>query len=219
MYVMHIGVFDTGLGGHIIAKYFQADFPKCTIVLATDTQHFPYGSRSQKEIVELTDSAIQPLLKSCDIIVLACNTATAAAIDILRIRYPNTSFIGVEPMIKPAATASKSGIIAICATPATLKSERYLKLKQKYAANFTVLEPNCSSWAENIENGVEFENEVRKTINKLCNEGADVILLSCTHYHTIKDFINLTAGDRATVLEPSEALSRRVRKLIEIRQL
>lgn len=213
--MIKIGVFDSGIGGKTIADKLQADIPDADILYVDDRAHVPYGDRTKEEIIRLTEAAIQPLLNaSCDVIVLACNTATAAAIEHLRSAYPDTPFVGLEPMIKPAASLTRSNIIAVCATPATLSSERYKTLNREYGSHLTILEPDCSKWATMIEHNEVDHDAVRNTIQKVLSNGADVIVLACTHYHWIKDEITQIAADRAVVIEPSEGISKRVRSYL-----
>jgi len=208
---MKLGIFDSGIGGQAVASALQKAFPNASILVINDRENIPYGSKSPVEIISLTETAIQPLLRhGCDIIVLACNSATAAAIETLRKRYPHQKFIGIEPMIKTAAALTKSGMIAVCATPATLSSERYHELIKKYGTHLEILEPDCSQWAYWIENNNLNRLHVKETVEDVCRRGADVIILGCTHYHWIKDFINKLAAGRARVIEPSEAIAQRV---------
>jgi len=214
---MKIGVFDSGIGGKAIADRLQADYPNSEVMYVDDSKNVPYGSRTQDDIVRLTDAAIQPLLdEACDVIVIACNTATAAAIEILKDTYPGTPFIGLEPMVKPAALLTKSGVIAICATPFTLKSGRYSSLKENYASDVVVLEPDCSEWASMIETNHTDTQEIAEAINAVCVAGADVIVLACTHYHWIKEEIIKIADGRAKVIDPSDAISHRVADVLGI---
>lgn len=215
---MKLGIFDSGIGGEAVAAALQVTFPKATIVTVNDRAHMPYGNKSQQEVIHLTDTALQPLLdNTCDVIILACNTATALAIDTLRQTYPNQLFIGIEPMIKTASQLTQSRTIAMCATPATLSSERYKNLQKKYAQNLTILEPDCSEWAYLIENNLINRTHVIRQITSTCDQGADVIVLGCTHYHWIKDLIIELAAGRAKVIEPSEAIGRRVQELLDLR--
>lgn len=213
---MKLGVFDSGIGGEAVAAALRMYFPDASLVVVNDHAHVPYGSKSPQEILALTDAAIQPLLVAdCDIIILACNSASAAAIETLRERYPSQPFIGLEPMIKPAAALTKTGIIAVCATPATLSSARYRRLVQTYAKDIRIIEPDCSKWASMIENNQINQRQIGQTIDDCCAHGADVIVLACTHYHWIKDLIAAAAQTRAIIIEPSEAIGRRVRQLME----
>ncbi len=119
-------------------------------------------------------------------------------------------------MVKTASELTKTGKIVVCATPATLASSRYSELVQKYAAHLTIIEPDCSEWAYLIENNQLNRSHVEKQITNACDNGADTIVLGCTHYHWIKDLITeLTAG-KASVIEPSEAIGRRVKQLLEL---
>ena len=214
---MRIGVFDSGIGGEAVAASLRREFPHADIMTVSDREHVPYGTRPTEEIIELTEAAIAPLLQSgCDVIVLACNTATAAAIETLRERHPTQPFIGLEPMLKPAAALTKTGVIAVLATPATLGSERYLAAKHAYAANLTVVEPDVSDWADLIESSTVNQERIESVINECLEAEADMIVLGCTHYHWIKHEIAETAGMKAVVLEPSEAIARRVRELLNL---
>jgi glutamate racemase len=215
---MKLGIFDSGIGGQTIAASLQKEFPNAEITTVNDRKNVPYGDKTPKEVISLTDTAIQPLLKAgCDIIVLACNTATALAISNLRERYPTQMFIGIEPMIKTAASLTKTNVIAVCATPATLNSERYKQLIEKYGTHLVVIEPDCSTWAYMIEHNQINEQEIKQIIEDVCLQSADVIVLGCTHYHWIKDLIVQLADGRAKVIEPSDAIGKRVRELLKLR--
>jgi glutamate racemase len=212
---MKLGVFDSGIGGEAVAAALARTFPQAVIHTVNDHEHVPYGDKLKGEVIVLTDKTIQPLLaEGCDIIIIACNTATALALEWLRKWYPNQKFIGIEPMIKTAANLTKKHTIAVCATRATLDSERYAELVQKYGSNLKIVEPDCSQWAYWIENDQLNRAHVKQIIDYVCGQGADVIVLGCTHYHWIKDLIITLAAGRAEVIEPSEAIGRRVQQLL-----
>lgn len=214
---MHIGVFDSGIGGEAVASDLALSFPSAKISTASDHAHVPYGTRTSQEIISLTDAAIQPLLTaSCDIIVIACNTATTVAIESLRLKYPDQKFIGLEPMVKSAPSLSKSGVIAICATPATLASKRYQQAKELYATKVRVFEPDCSDWAKLIEDNEMNQRIITTDMQECLEAGADVIVLGCTHYHWIKDDILEIVDGKAIVLEPTEAIVRRIKELLKL---
>ncbi len=214
---MRIGVFDSGIGGEAVAASLRQTFPGADIVTVNDKEHVPYGTKTKDKVIQLTTAAIQPLLEaSCDVIVIACNTATTQAIDFLRTSYPKQKFIGIEPMIKTAVKLTTSNTIVVCATTSTLSSDRYLHLKQEYASHCNILEPDCSDWARLIENNALNRSHVEHSIASACSQGADVIVLGCTHYHWIKDLIQEIASDTAVVIEPSEAIGRRVTQLLEL---
>lgn len=214
---MRIGIFDSGIGGEVIAASLSREFPDADIHVVNDRQNLPYGDKTGDEIIELTDRAIQPLLKqNCDIIILACNSATAEAITPLRHKYPTQLLIGLEPMVKPAVKLTKSGIIAVCATPATLNSERYRKLVNEHASHIKIIEPDCRNWAKMIEDNEIHEVDIKSTISQCLEQGADVIVLGCTHYHWIEELIKSIVRNDAVILEPSEAVARRVRVLLNL---
>ena len=211
---MRIGVFDSGIGGKAVAHDLAITFANANIVTINDREHVPYGSRSADEIISLTNEAIQPLiLGSYDYIVIACNTATAVAIEWLRAAYPSQVFIGLEPMVKPAASLTTTKALAICATPATLASDRYNALKKAYFKEITCIEPDCSSWASMIENSDINESLIAQTIESVLADGADVIVLACTHYHWIRELIERIADGRAAIIDPSEAVAKRIKQL------
>lgn len=210
---MNIGVFDSGIGGEAVANSLRNYFPEAKITLVNDRENLPYGDKTSHQIRLLTDAAIQPILGS-DVIVVACNSATTAAIEFLRGKYTNQKFIGIEPMIKPALNLTKTRIIGVCATPATLGSNSYRMLKDKYARNYQVVEPDCSNWAQMIENNDLNNSEVITVLDEMIANQVDVIVLGCTHYHWIKELIVEYVGPDIQVLEPSEAIGRRVSSLL-----
>jgi glutamate racemase len=213
---MKLGVFDSGIGGEAVAAALRITYPDAEILTVNDKVHVPYGDRAPDEVIRLTDAAIQPLLVAgCDVVILACNTATAIAIETLRRRYPTQKFIGIEPMIKTAARLTKTGTIAVCATPATLASARYHELIATYGSHLKVIEPNCQTWAYMIEHNQINHEIISDTITTALQEGADVIVLGCTHYHWIKDDILQLTKNQALVIEPSEAIGRRIKQLLD----
>lgn len=212
---MKIGVFDSGVGGLSMANAVKAALPNIEVVLKQDSEHMPYGLRQPAEILELVTPIFQEMVdEGCHVIVVACNTVTTTLIDELRERF-SIPLVGVEPMVKPAAALTKTGVIAVCATPTTLTSPRYAELKKKYAQNITVLEPDCSDWAGMIEHQRIDEEHIAERINEALDKDADVIVLACTHYHWIEDEIKGLAAGRAQVLQPEQAIIRRLKRVLE----
>ena len=212
---MRIGIFDSGIGGEAVAKTLRQLLPNAEIIPVNDHNNMPYGDRSPTEIIQLTKNALQPLLdKKCDAIIIACNTATTVAISDLRLTYPDINFIGIEPMVKPASMITLTRHIAVCATAGTLKSDRYNHLKELWAKNIEVIEPDCSNWAELIENNKSDEIDINSFVESISNHNVDVIVLGCTHYHWIKQRIINAVGPNVTVLEPSDAIAERVKRLL-----
>jgi len=214
-YIMaHIGIFDTGFGGRFAAKELAALRPRDTFSVVDDSVHLPYGDRSQNEIIALTDRAIQPLL-GCDVIVIACNTATTTAISRLRELHPDVRFVGFEPMVKTAAELTKSNAIAILATPATLLSPRFAALKQQWAKGIRVVEPDCSTWAAQIEAGFFAEKTAVDLALQLVTEGVDVMSLACTHYLYLQEAMQRTVGTKASVLSPLPAVNAQINRVLQ----
>ena len=214
---MKIGVFDSGRGGEFIAANLSQLLPELEFMVVNDHDNVPYGSRSEHEIIELTDAAIQPLITAkCPIIVIACNTATMAAIHILRKRYPHIEFIGTEPMIKPAAMSSQNRIVTMLATPHTIASTRYQQLKHSHGNNVVIHEPDTTEWASHIEHGRVDAIDL-EVVGKSVALGSDTIVLACTHYLALIDNLSRRFPS-VTVLEPSEAIANHLQKLVSRRE-
>lgn len=205
-----IGVFDSGIGGLSVTNAIKNAFPEYTIEYREDSKNVPYGTKTPDQIYKLITPIIKELAQKCDIIVIACNTVTTNLIHILRCDY-DVPFIGIEPMIKPATQLSATKKITVCATPATLKSKRYKYIKNTYAKHVTVYEPDCSDWSELIEKNKISKQLIKNDILPTLNNGSDVIVLGCTHYHWIEKEIIDIVGDKATVLQPEEAIISRLK--------
>ncbi|MEO8691336.1 MAG: aspartate/glutamate racemase family protein [Candidatus Saccharimonas sp.] len=210
---MHIGVFDSGRGGEIIGRYLEKLLPEHNFTVINDLDNVPYGEKSDDEVFSLTEKALKRLLASCPIIVIACNTATAAAIPRLREKYPATKFIGVEPMIKPAAAATKNRHITVLATPSTLRSSRYKDLKDRYASGVTIDEPNTRGWPKLIDDDKKQQIDLSEISDAAAN-GSDTIVLACTHFIDLYDILK-SQFPSAEILEPSDAIARQTAKLID----
>lgn len=211
-----IGIFDTGLGGRYAAQRLKRLRPHDEFIVVDDYAHVPYGSRTDDEIFELTNNAIRPLVMvRCDVIVIACNTATTTAIEKLRATHPGVPFVGFEPMVKTAARTTKTNKIAILATPVTLRSQRYKQLKRKWAAKCRVFEPDCSTWATLIENNTFDPVEAEQCIIDLIANDVDVVALACTHYIYLRDRLQDLAGTRATVIQPMESVNSQIANILE----
>jgi glutamate racemase len=209
-----IGVFDSGMGGLSVANAVKKALPDHTVIFKDDASHLPYGSKPPKEVLGYVIPILQEMIESgCEVIVIACNTVTTTLIEELR-SIISVPLVGIEPMIKPAAKLTKSGTIAVCATPTTLNSKRYQWLKETYAPDTTILEPDCSDWAFMIETKQVDRDKIRIRIDEACKAGADVIVLGCTHYHWIEDIIAETTAGRAEVIQPEQAIIQQLKRVI-----
>lgn len=209
---MTIGIFDTGYGGQLVHQRLTKLLPHAEFIVISDLANLPYGDKSKADIIKLTETAIQPLLKSCPIIVLACNTATATAIEHLRARYPKTQFVGFEPMIKTASEISQSRQIISLATAATRQAERYQHLVTNFATNLKITEPDTKAWASQIEAGHSEQIDLN-SVESAINAGADVVILACTHYLALEPKLRRILPARVQIIEPTEAVARQIKRL------
>jgi glutamate racemase len=189
-----------------------------------DSAHAPYGPRPTAEIVALSKVATEWLLAhGAKLIVVACNTATAAALETLRADYPQVPFVGMEPAVKPAAAATRSGRIGILATQTTLGSDRYQRLAERFADTSLVLEDPCIGLVPRIESGAwdtpETEALLRRLIDPMLAAGIDTLVLGCTHYPLVRPLIEQIAGPGVTIIDPAPAVARQVERVLAERGL
>jgi len=209
-----VGVFDSGIGALSVIKAIKQELPNLEIVYKDDKLHLPYGDKTVTEIYSFVRPIFQEFIdEGCQVIVIACNTVTTNLAPKLREEFP-VPMIGMEPAVKPAAEMTRSGIIAVCATPRTLSSERYAWLKREYAPNVKVLEPDCSDWAMMIEDNRVDRDKVAKTIDEVCLTGADIIVLGCTHCHWIEQLIKEVAANRARVIQPEKPVVHQLKRVL-----
>ncbi len=214
-----IGVFDSGSGGLSVLKEIIKLLPREEYVYFADTAYCPYGGKSPEAIrqrsMEITDFLLS---KGADIIVVACNTATAAAISALRERYP-VKFIGMEPAVKPAALSSETGVIGVLATEGTLKGSKYMTTKGLYEDNVKITERVGEGFVELVERGIldgpEAEATVRKSLQPLLDAGSDRIVLGCTHYPFLAGVIQRIAGPGVKVIDPAPHVARHLYEVME----
>jgi len=210
-----IGVFDSGVGGLSVVKAISSELPEVEVIFKNDAEHVPYGDRDVEQIYQFTKPIIKDLIEQgCQIIVVACNTVTTNLIDRLRGDF-KVPFVGMEPMIRPAAEMSRSGVIAVCATPRTLQSRRYAWLKENYANNVKVVEPDCSQWALMVETNQVDRQKISDIVEQVIGQQADVIVLGCTHYHWIEQEIKEHAAGRAAVLQPEIPVLEQLKSVLK----
>lgn len=227
--MVKVGFFDSGFGGLCILRAFQRRCPGVETEYIGDSEHCPYGNRSEEEIYQLSEACVKELLRrGCAMVVIACNTATAAAIDRLRAKYPEVPFVGIEPAIKPAALRSKSGVVAVLATRGAFNGRLYNETKARFAKNVNVIATVADEFVEEVEKlkgrGVEslsaakyarLEKIVRKRIEPLLAAGADKLVLGCTHFPHLKPLIEKVSAGRAEVIDPSEAVAAQAQRVME----
>ena len=217
-----IGIFDSGLGGLSVFWEIRKVLPEQSYVYYSDNAHCPYGEKTREYIIDRARTITRFLLeKGCEIIVVACNTATAAAIATLREEFP-VKFIGMEPAIKPAAQATKTGVVGVLATAGTLRATKYIDTRARWAQNVRIVEHIGQGFVELVEKGIttgpEAESTVRNSLMPLLDAGADMIVLGCTHYPFLSETISKVASeaypDRTIkIIDPAPAVARH---LIEV---
>lgn len=212
---MRIGVFDSGVGGLSVANAIEQALPEHEVLFRNDAEHVPYGTRELEEIYGFCEPIVRRLIEEdgCEVIVIACNTVTTNFIARLRAEF-GVPLVGLEPSVKPAAEASRSGTITVCATPRTLESPRYAWLKETYAKGVRVLEPDCSDWSSMIESNRVNIRHIAEIVDASIAAGADQIVLGCTHYHWIEDTIRACADGRAAVLQPERPVIEQLQRVL-----
>lgn len=213
--MVKIGVFDSGVGGQSVINAIKKQLPDLEILYETDRENLPYGGKTPDRLLELAVPKLKKLeTASCAVIVVACNSVTTTIISEVR-KIIKVPIVAVEPMIKPACDQTKTKKITVCATPATLASQRYKALVDEYAADIKVYQPNCSDWAFMIEHNQPNIKNIEADISESLEAGADVVVLACTHYHWIEEEIKQIANQYgASVIQPEEALVRQLKSVL-----
>lgn len=225
-----IGIFDSGVGALSVLRHIQARLPSEHLLCFADSGHAPYGGKSDAAIIERTlDIAAFLSTKNIKAIVVACNTATAAAIEALRQHYPQLIIVGVEPGLKPAAVFSKSGKAGVLATASTLASSRFIALRDQISTStgITFLTQACVGLVEQIEKGeldsAETIAMLERYVTPLLRGGADTLALGCTHYPFVQPAIEVIAQRESavpvTIIDTGEAVSRQLERLLQQRGL
>lgn len=238
--MIKIGVFDSGEGGLSVLKEITRLLPEAEYVYYSDNAHCPYGEKSPEYIQNRARAITERLLKEgADVIVVACNTATAAAISVLRAEYSDASsqevrdrvreltggrhdhicFIGMEPAVKPAALGTRTGVVGVLATAGTLKGSKYLKTKESVDDQVNVFEHVGRGFVELVEegrlSGSEAEDVVKASLGPLLSVGADIIVLGCTHYPFLLPVLQKVAGPDIRFIDPAPAVARQLVHVLE----
>ncbi|HEY8085727.1 MAG TPA: glutamate racemase [Methylophilaceae bacterium] len=216
-----IGVFDSGVGGLSVLRHIRTLLPHEELLYVADSTHAPYGSKSQEFIRERAITLADFLIaQGAKALVVACNTATAAAIETLREQY-KLPIIGMEPAVKPAAAATKTGVIGILATAGTLQSAQFAALLESYGQSVTVVTQAGHGLVECIERGELATDRIRSLLEgylrPLLEARADTIVLGCTHYPFVRPLIEKIVGREVTLIDTGAAVARQLQKrLVEL---
>ncbi|MBL4746710.1 MAG: glutamate racemase [Flavobacteriaceae bacterium] len=213
-----IGIFDSGIGGITICNEIMRLLPNENILYLADSKHAPYGEKSKKEILDLCIKNVEFLLnKDCKIIVVACNTATTNAIEILRETYP-IPFIGIEPAIKPAALKSQTNTIGVLATKGTLSSALFTKTSEKHLKKITLLERDGEGIVPLIESGqlesLKMDSLLKKQLQPMLDQNIDYLVLGCSHYPYLIPQLKKIVGPHVSIIDSGEAVAKQTQKIL-----
>jgi glutamate racemase len=214
-----IGVFDSGVGGLSVLRAIREELPTEEVIYFADQAHVPYGSRSLEEVRGFSIEITRFLLDlGAKIIVVACNTASAAALNELRLTFPEVPFVGMEPAVKPAARRTQSGVVGVLATPATFQGTLYASVVERYANNITIIQKTCPGLVAQIETGniddPLTEQILTDALSPMVDANADMVVLGCTHYPFVIPTVKRILGENITVIDPAPAVARQVRRLL-----
>jgi glutamate racemase len=214
-----IGLFDSGLGGLSVLRAIRAQVPHADLVYFGDNAHIPYGPRPLAEVRAFSEAITRFLLgQGAQVIVVACNTASAAALKYLRETFPGVSFVGMEPAVKPAAEQTQTKIVGVLATPATFQGELFASVVERFAQNVTVLQQICPGLVEQIEAGqiesVETEEMLRGWVEPMLAQNIDALVLGCTHYPFVIPVLERICGSGVRVIDPAPAVARQVGRVL-----
>jgi glutamate racemase len=215
-----IGIFDSGVGGLSVLRALREQMPNESIIYFGDQRHVPYGSRSMKQIQNFSEGITNFLLEqNAKIIVVACNTASAAALKYLRLTFPNVQFVGMEPAVKPAAEHTQTGKVGVLATPATFQGALYASVVERFANGVELLQSTCPGLVQQIEQGNLDGEETRKILEEslqpMLAKNIDTVVLGCTHYPFVIPIIQQTVGDNVRVIDPAPSVARQAGRLLE----
>jgi len=217
-----IGVFDSGVGGLSVLRSIREQMPEEDVIYFGDQGHVPYGPRSMGQIQDFSEGITRFLLDhDSKLIVVACNTASAAALTYLRRRFPAVSFVGMEPAVKPAAETTKTGKVGVLATPATFQGALYASVVERFGEGVELFQHTCPGLVSQIEKG-DLDSDATRVIledalHPMLEKNIDTVVLGCTHYPFVIPLIEQIVGDakRVRVIDPAPSVARQAKRLLE----
>jgi glutamate racemase len=215
-----IGVFDSGVGGLSVLRAIREQLPEEFVIYFGDQGHIPYGPRPMEQIRNFSEAITKFLLEeNAKMIVVACNTASAAALKYLREKFPDIPFVGMEPAVKPAAEQTHTGKVGVLATPATFQGALYASVVERFANGVELLQNTCPGLVQEIEqgnlNGRETRNILEDALGPMLARNIDTVVLGCTHYPFVIPLIQQIVGENVRVIDPAPAVARQVGKVLE----
>ncbi len=216
-----LGVFDSGVGGLSVLRALRQQYPAAAALYFADQGHVPYGPRPLEEVRAFSVAITRFLLaRGAETIVVACNTASAAALRHLRQEFPQTPFVGMEPAVKPAAEQTISGVVGVLATPATFQGALYASVVERFAQGVTVLQHTCPGLVAQIEAGRLDAPETRAILEDallpMLAQGIDTVVLGCTHYPFVIPLIRAIVGPQVRVIDPAPAVARQTGRMARL---
>jgi glutamate racemase len=219
-----VGVFDSGIGGVSVLRKIRDILPGEELVYIGDSIHLPYGEKSLDEIRQYTVGVVAFLkARGCKLVVIACNTASAAALSYVREQFPALPIIGMEPAVKPAAENTRSGVVGVIATTATFQGQLFASVVERFAGNVNVLQQPCPGLVQQIEAGEletpKTEKMLRSWLEPMLEKGMDELVLACTHYPFVLPLITRICGEQVNVIDPAPAVAKQTQRVLESLQL
>lgn len=213
-----IGIFDSGLGGLSVLKAFQAINPGYSVIYFADQYHVPYGPRTIDQIRNFSFRISEFLIDlGAEVIVVACNTASAASLHELRKMIPEKKFVGMEPAVKPAAERTNSGKVGVLATPATFQGKLYASVVERFAKDVKIYQDTCPGLVQEIEKGNLSGEETLTILNRailpMLEQGIDTLVMGCTHYPFVIPAIKKIVGEEIRIIDPAPAVARQTLKI------
>ena len=219
-----IGIYDSGVGGLTVWRAVRELLPREDLIYFADQANVPYGERSLEEVRLLAEAVTRYLMdEGAKLIVMACNTASAAALKHLRGLYPDYLFVGMEPAVKPAAEQTLSGKVGVLATPSTFQGELYASVVERFAHDVQVFQATCPGLVRQIEKGYLDTPKTRQILEEalepMLREEVDTLVMGCTHFPFVIPLIREIVGEDVRVIDPAPAVARQVRRVLEGRRL
>lgn len=215
-----IGIFDSGVGGLSVLRAIRSQMPEESVIYFGDQGHIPYGPRPMEQIRDFSEAITKFLLEQgAKIVVVACNTASAAALKHLREKFPDVPFVGMEPAVKPAAEHTQTGKVGVLATPATFQGALYASVVERFANGVELFQNTCPGLVQEIEagnlNGEETRRILEDALRPMLEKNIDTVVLGCTHYPFVIPLIQEIVRENVRVIDPAPAVARQVRRVLE----
>ncbi|MCC6259667.1 MAG: glutamate racemase [Anaerolineales bacterium] len=219
MNINPIGVFDSGVGGLSVLRALREQLPAENMLYFGDQGHVPYGPRPMQEIQKFSAGITKFLLeKQSKLVIVACNTASAAALKYLRAEFQGVQFVGMEPAVKPAAETTQTGKVGVLATPATFQGALYASVVERFGAGVELFQHTCPGLVTQIERG-ELDTQVTRDILEdalipMLEKNIDTVVLGCTHYPFVIPLIEEIVGENVRVIDPAPSVAKQAKRLL-----